>query len=70
MKRASEVKSKAFFIIFKGLSITRHCLRPEKVPLNITSTIKEINKCVNKDLEGWVCYISASFLYKSKGEHL
>ena len=36
MKRAFEVKQKAFFIIFKGLSIAKKCLRPERVPLKKT----------------------------------
>ena len=31
---SSEVKWKAFFIIFKGLSIVKNCLRPESAPLN------------------------------------
>ena len=34
-KRAFEVKQKAFFIIFKGLSFAKSCLRPESVSLNI-----------------------------------
>ena len=29
MKRALEVKQKAFFIIFKELSVAKHRLRPE-----------------------------------------
>ena len=33
MKRALEVKSKAFFIIFKGLSTAKNCLRPESASL-------------------------------------
>ena len=33
MKRAFEVKQKAFFIIFKGLSVAKNCLRPESAPL-------------------------------------
>ena len=28
-KRAFDVKLKAFFIIFKGLSVAKNCLRPE-----------------------------------------
>ena len=28
------MKQKAFFIIFKGLSVAKNCLRPESVPLN------------------------------------
>ena len=34
-KRALEVKEKVFFIIFKGLSVAKNCLRPEGAPLNI-----------------------------------
>ena len=30
MKRAFEVKEKAFFIIFKGLSVAKNCLRAER----------------------------------------
>ena len=33
-KRAFIMKWKAFFIIFKGLSITRNCLRPDSGSLN------------------------------------
>ena len=33
-KRAFEVKWKAFFIIFKELSVTKNCLRPESAPLS------------------------------------
>ena len=32
-KRAFEVKQIAFLIVFKGLSITKNCLIPEKAPL-------------------------------------
>ena len=32
-KGALEVKSKAFFIIFKGLSVAKNYLRPESAPL-------------------------------------
>ena len=32
-KRAFEVKQKAFFIIFKGLSAVKNCIRPESAPL-------------------------------------
>ena len=34
MKRAFKVKWKAFFIIFKGLSVAKNCVRPESVLLN------------------------------------
>ena len=34
MKRAFELKQKAFFIIFKGLSVSKNCLRPESAPLS------------------------------------
>ena len=33
MKRAFEVKQKAFFINFKGLPVAKNCLRPECAPL-------------------------------------
>ena len=33
MKRAFEVEQKAFFIIFKGLSLAKKYLRPESAPL-------------------------------------
>ena len=32
-KRALKMKYEAFFIIFKGLSVLRNCLRPESGPL-------------------------------------
>ena len=32
-KRAFQVKQKVFFIIFKGLSVAKNCLRPESAPL-------------------------------------
>ena len=32
-ERAFKVKQKAFFIIFKVLSIAKNCLRPENAPL-------------------------------------
>ena len=45
MKRAFEVKLKAFFIILKGLSDAQSCLRPYSAPLRIKkSQIREINK--------------------------
>ena len=34
MKRASVLKQKAFFLIFKGLLVAKKCLRPESAPLN------------------------------------
>ena len=33
MKKAFEVEQKAFFIIFKGLSVAKSCLRPDSEPL-------------------------------------
>ena len=38
-KRAFKVKEKAFFIIFKGLSVAKNCLRPESVPLTQFSNL-------------------------------
>ena len=34
MKRAFKVKHKVFFVIFKGLSIAKNCLRPDSMPLS------------------------------------
>ena len=39
MKRAFEVKQKAFFINFKALSVAKNHLRPESAPLKITDYI-------------------------------
>ena len=33
MNRPFEMKQKAFFFIFKGLSIAKNCLKPESAPL-------------------------------------
>ena len=33
MKRAFGMKQKTFFMIFKGLSVAKNCLRPESEPL-------------------------------------
>ena len=38
-KKAFEVK--AFFIIFKGLSIVKNCLRPESAPLNLGGLVSD-----------------------------
>ena len=38
-KKASEVKLKAFFSNFKGLSIAKNCLRPESAPLILQAAI-------------------------------
>ena len=40
-KRALEVKLKAFFIIFKGLSIAKNCLRPEIAPFSMVVEMLE-----------------------------
>ena len=34
MKRAFEVKEKAFFIIFKRLEVAENCIGPERQPLS------------------------------------
>ena len=41
IERAFQVKLKAFFIIFKGLSATKNYLGPESAPLKQWSTGKE-----------------------------
>ena len=38
-ERALEVNEKAFFIIFKGLSVAKNCLGPESVPLKAHSQV-------------------------------
>ena len=37
-KRAFKMKWKFFFIIFKGLSVAKNCVRPESAPLTLNST--------------------------------
>ena len=44
MKRAFDVKQKAFFIIFKVLSAAKNCLRPESLPLSDQWTASESEK--------------------------
>ena len=56
-ERALEVKYKAFFIIFKGLSVDKSCLRTESAPLTIFSKGSIVNvqldfKCASADLSG------------------
>ena len=41
MKRAFKVKYKTLFIIFKGLSVAKNCLRPEIAPLRVV--VKGVN---------------------------
>ena len=41
MKGAFEVKQKAFFIIFKELSVAKICLRPESMSLILQSLQKD-----------------------------
>ena len=43
MKRAFEVKQKAFFIIFKGLSVAENCLRPKIEPLKSSTPRADID---------------------------
>ena len=40
-KRVIKVKSKAFFIIFKGLLVPKNCLRPESAPLKARTSIQQ-----------------------------
>ena len=60
-KRAFKVKQKAFFIIFKGLSIAKNCLRPESAPL-IQALLKKLKKWFsvsikNQDLILYYCWL-------------
>ena len=41
-KRAFEVKWKAFFTNFIGLSVAKNCLKPESAPLIITNLIQKV----------------------------
>ena len=41
MKRAFEVKQKAFFIIFKGFSVVKNCLGPGNVHIKLMQNFKE-----------------------------
>ena len=36
-KKVFDMKQKTFYIIFKGLSVAKNCLRPESAPLNDSS---------------------------------
>ena len=40
LRRAFRVKEKAFFILFKRISINRICVRPDSAPLNRWLLIK------------------------------
>ena len=52
MKRAFDVKLKAVFIIFKGLSAVKNCLRPESAPLIQPAAYSLINAITGKGQEG------------------
>ena len=43
-ERAFKVKKKAFFIIYKGLSAAKNCLRPESASLTEMCNLRERNK--------------------------
>ena len=55
MKKPFEVKQKAFFIIFKGLSVVKNCLRPENALLNVYSILL----CPISKLRTFPCLSSA-----------
>ena len=40
-KKAFEVKQKAFFIIFKGRSVAKNCLRLESVPESVPEVFRQ-----------------------------
>ena len=46
-KKAFEVTQKAFFIIFKELSVAKNCLRPESVPLNENQLLVKLNRLLD-----------------------
>ena len=47
-KRAFEVKSKAFFIIFKWFSVAKNCRRPESASLKLTRLLRLISPYLAK----------------------
>ena len=51
MKRASEVKQKVFFIIFKEVSVVKNCLRLESAPLNLSQMLFAISDNLSKTLQ-------------------
>ena len=58
MKRAFKVRQKAFFIIFKGLSVDKNCLKPHNAPLISPVCLKPHNAPLispvwNKILKVW-----------------
>ena len=54
-KRAFKVKEKALFIIFKGLSGSKNCLRPEGAPLKIQIQLVPIKQklCTLEEFESF-----------------
>ena len=58
-KRTFKVKWKAFFILFKGLSVAKNCLRPESAPFS---------KCeqIHRKLWNWkILWWKTSFFVKN-----
>ena len=73
-KRASQTKQKVFFSIFKWLSITTSCVRPESAPLTLTKVdslqqrilifSKPIFQNTYKQLQ--FCNASVALIYQKK----
>ena len=58
MKRAFKVKYKALFIIFKGLSVAKICLRPETVSLRLLSLRTILSKISPSNVVLGIVFIS------------
>ena len=58
MKRVFKVKQKAFFIIFKELSVAKNCLRPESAPLRLYFSFDWVmnSLCVGIAMETEIIY--------------
>ena len=69
IKRAFEVKSKAFFIIFKGLSVAKNYLRPESASLrrpaaaNFAKIIKSGTMLIKTNLKDSKLFIKLEIMY-------
>ena len=65
-EKSFEVKLKAFFIIFKGISVVKSCLRPESVPLMSTIIFANYNYCCKIIFSHFLLYeINATIFFNS-----
>ena len=68
-KRAFKVKQKAFFIIFKGLSVGKNYLRPESPPLNLEPWRFGDHKLCRRGNTAFLTYHVTSRDYVRKGSY-